>query len=510
MTAYDGLNIYYGDIHNHSGISYGLGTIEEAMANARERLDFCAVTGHAHWPDMPPDGPRLQHIIDFHREGFARLEGCWDHVKAVTQRENVDGEFVTFLSFEVHSLADGDYTILYRDGEGEILREPSIPAMLDRIAELNTHGIAAVAFPHHIGYLRGRRGINWDTFRDDVSPVVEMISMHGCSEASECPRPYLHVMGPSDHLSTVQYGLQQGHVFGLIGSTDHHSSHPGSYGHGMCGVWARELTREAVWEAIIQRRTYALTGDRIGLEFSVNGAPMGARIPRTARRDIRVDVHGGYAIDCVDIIKNNRLLRRFSECDVAQDPPGDTVRTLIFLELGWSDRGVEATWDVDLGIDAGRILSVEPRFRGQQVVSPLEKEEGSSSSYHSSHWERSGDRCVHFSTVTYGNPNNYTNACQGMCLEVEMPAHGNVEAVINGQTVAIPLKRLLGGALVGDTQGWHSPAFRFHRAPQQWEYRWQLSLSDGEAGSPGSRDVYYARVRQKNDQWAWSSPVFVG
>ena len=462
MSAYDGLSVYYGDIHSHSGISYGHGTIEEAMANARERLDFCAVTGHAHWPDMPHDRPGLQHIVDFHRAGFARLRGCWNHVKAVTQRENRDGEFVTFLSFEVHSLADGDYTVLYRDGDGEILREPDIPTMLNRIAQLNSQGPPVLAFPHHIGYVRGRRGLNWDTFRSDVSPVVEMISMHGGSEASENARPYLHAMGPSDYESTVQYGLEHGRTFGLIGSTDHHSSHPGSYGHGMCAAWAKSRTREAIWDAIVARRTYALTGDRIALGFSVNGAPMGAEIPKTQRREIRLDVQGGYAIDCVDIVKNNRLLKRFSECDVARDPPSDTVRTLVFIELGWSDRDVEVPWDVRLGIASGRLLSVEPRFRGPHVVSPLDSE-GAPRRCHNSHCERVDDRSVHFTTVTHGNPNSFTNACQGVCLEVEMPASGDIEAVINGQTVSIPLERLLVGALVGDTEGWHSPAFRFHR-----------------------------------------------
>jgi Protein of unknown function (DUF3604) len=509
MSAYDGLSVYYGDIHNHSGISYGLGTIDEAMANARERLDFCSVTGHAHWPDMPPDGPRLQHIIDFHKEGFARLEECWGHVQDVTRRENADGEFVTFLSFEVHSLADGDYTVLYRDGQGEILRQPSIPAMLDRIAELNVQGVATLAFPHHIGYLRGRRGLNWDTFRRDVSPVVEMISMHGCSEGNENTRPFLHVMGPSDWRSTLHYGLEQGRTFGVIGSTDHHSSHPGSYGHGMCGVWANKLTREAIWDAIVQRRTYALTGDRIALQFSVNDAPMGAEIAGTDQRSIRIDVRGGYAIDCVDVVKNGRLLRRFSECDVEQRCPGETVRTLVFLELGWSDRGVEAQWDVDLGVDSGSILAIEPRFRGQEVVSPLEKEEGSSTSYHCSHWDRTDDSHVRFNTVTFGNPNNATPGTQGMCLEVEMPVSGKVEARINGQDATVSLERLLKGTVAGDTQGFHSPAFRFHRAPLAWEYNWQLTLNDDGAGNTGQRDVYYARVRQKNDQWAWSSPVYL-
>ena len=51
--------------------------------------------------------------------------------------------------------------------------------------------------------------------------------------------------------------------FGLIGSTDHHSAFPGSHGFGRVAVWAESLSREAIWQAIRARRTYALTGDRI-------------------------------------------------------------------------------------------------------------------------------------------------------------------------------------------------------------------------------------------------------
>jgi hypothetical protein len=276
----------------------------------------------------------------------------------------------------------------------------------------------------------------------------------------------------------------------------------------MCAVWAERRTRQAIWDAIVARRTYALTGDRIGLGFSVNGAPMGAEIQRTPGRKIRVDVRGGYAIDCVDLIKNNRLLRRFSECDVPQALPGDMIRTLVFLELGWSDRNVEVRWDVTLGIGAGRLLSVEPRFRGPHVVSPVD-EEGTSRRYHDSHCERVDDRSVHITTVTRGNPNSFTNACQGVCVEVAMPASGSLETVINGQSVSIPLQRLLAGAVAGDTKGWHSPAFRFHRAPRSSEYNWQLETTDEDTWEDPRRDVYYARVRQKNDQWAWSSPIFL-
>lgn len=507
MQGYDNLAVYYGDVHNHSGISYGHGTIEEAFRNARERLDFCSVTGHAHWPDMPAPDKNIEYIIDFHRKGFAKLKNCWQHALAVTERENVPGKFVTFPGFEVHSLADGDYTVLYRD-RGEILYEADIPSMLKKIAALDRAGTPTLAFPHHIGYRQGRRGINWNTYTNQDAPIVEMISMHGCAETDENTRAYMHVMGPSDRESTMQFGLELGHDFGVIGSTDHHSSHPGSYGHGMCGVWASELTRAGIFDALRARRTYALTGDRIRLEFAIDGHPLGTEIPFAATRNIGVRVLAGAPIDYVDVLKNNRLLRRFSECDVPQPRPADIVKTLIFLELGWSDRKKEARWNVRLGIDAGRILAVEPRFRGQEVVSPVEKDAGAPANYHVSHWEPDGERAVRFDTVTYGNPNNFTNACQGMCLAVEMPLAGNVLADINGRQLELPLALLMEGARTGDT-GWHTPAYRFHRAPFEWEFDWRLTLDDRTPKARADRDFYYVRVREKNDHWAWSSPIFV-
>src|SRR5689334_9646173 len=69
-----GLRPFYGDLHNHCDISYGHGSLRQALARARRQLDFVSVTGHAYWPDMPVDDPSVAHIVDFHVKGFAKLE----------------------------------------------------------------------------------------------------------------------------------------------------------------------------------------------------------------------------------------------------------------------------------------------------------------------------------------------------------------------------------------------------------------------------------------------------
>ena len=53
-------------------------------------------------------------------------------------------------------------------------------------------------------------------------------------------------------------------------------------------VWAPELAREAVFDAIRNRRTYGSTGSRIYLEFTVNGEPMGGETTVAAGQPVAV------------------------------------------------------------------------------------------------------------------------------------------------------------------------------------------------------------------------------
>ena len=80
FDAIGDLKIYWGDIHNHCNVTYGHGDLLDALAAAKEQLDFCSVTPHAMWPDIPKmEDPRLDWVIDYHKSAFKRLrEGGWE------------------------------------------------------------------------------------------------------------------------------------------------------------------------------------------------------------------------------------------------------------------------------------------------------------------------------------------------------------------------------------------------------------------------------------------------
>ena len=174
LSAYRQLGVYYGDLHNHCDLSYGHGSLDAALRNARLQLDFASVTVHAVWPDLPVDDPALEYLVEYHRQGFARAQANWPTYLAAIDAQNQEGRFVTFASFEWHSNAYGDYCVYYKQAAGApIIDAPDLPALRRAVSQVPT---PAFVIPHHIGYKRGSRGINWAAFTDELSPVAEMVT----------------------------------------------------------------------------------------------------------------------------------------------------------------------------------------------------------------------------------------------------------------------------------------------------------------------------------------------
>ncbi len=510
MTANQKLNAYFGDLHNHLNIGYGHGTIDDAIRNAQLQLDFVCLTPHAVWPDIPGRSKQLAEVVDYHVQGFEKTTQGWELVKQKLSAANQPGQFVTFLGFEWHSLEYGDHNIVFDGDQGEIVREPGLIEMRHELRALSNKGIESILIPHHIGYKQGYRGINWDTFTPEYSPVVEIMSMHGCSESEEAPYAYLHTMGPRDVCSLYQYGLALGHVVGVIGSTDHHSAHPGSYGHGRVCVWAPELTRAGIFKAIQSRRTVALTGDNIALVFTLNGESIGSVLQPVKQHIVQASVTGGDAIDYVELLKNNRVVQRWNLNTSPErwqwDPKHENVK--MNFEVGWGKRSENVDWDVDIEIQDGNLVAVEPHFRGHENVAPTDAEE---TAYHFSEWQQLSANHVSFSTRTWGNMTTTTSSTQGICLELHGTPETTVKVKVNGKSDTVKLSELLSGSKAGYLGGFLTPAYYFHRAIPEKVYTWNLDWQDNSARevNAADRDWYYVRVRQHNNQYAWSSPIWV-
>ena len=496
-----GLQPLFGDIHNHCALSYGHGRLEDALARAALQLDFVSITGHAAWPDMPVDVPEVAHIVDFHVKGFAKLKANWkDHFEALKAFEK-PGRFAVFPGYEIHSSEHGDYTIVYGDLDVAKPELADSPATLKQ-ALCSAKGDSALAFPHHIGYRQGARGINWDTFDPELSPFVEMFSMHGCAEESESERSYLHSMGPVDGASTMRAGLKRGAVFGVVGNTDHHSAFPGSYGHGRMAVYAEDDSRDAIFSAMRARRTNALTGDNIHLLTAIGDVVQGGIIAPSPEATLEIEAIGGGFIDAIDIFRNGALFERISpELSPAPIEAESEAETILFVELGWGARGRSHDWTGELHLEGGEILGLEPRFRGAEIVSPLEGQDEAARLPTLTLEEGT----VQFSVTAAANPNNVTSATQGFAIRLKAAPGARLQATLSGKQLDIPLDQLFEGALSGNLGPIDSPAYRFHALPRPHQWQWHGTVA---LGALADGENIYVRLREKTGQMAWASPIF--
>lgn len=498
--------LYWGDLHSHCSVSYGEGTVAQALMRARRQLDFCSITGHAFWPDMPTDRAKYGEIIDYHREGFARLVRNWDALLAEQAAGSRAGEFLALPSYEWHSLKYGDHNVYAAGPKLPLIDAPDLPALREVARQAG-----AVLIPHHIGYAAGYRGIDWRHFDGSLSPLVEIFSLHGCSESEEAPYPMLHDMGPRDWQSTATAGWAAGHRFGVIASTDHHGGYPGSHGDGRVGVWASSLTREAIWEALLARRVYAATGDKIRARMWVNGAEMGAAIDGGARRHVELDVHGSDALDGVEVLKNDVVWQRLHprHVDTAEIDRRGRQRFRLRITWGWGRKHQPVPWSFELKFNDGAIVAVESCFSGQAVVAPhgVGGHETAADEEDLPHevlrWQ---PRQLSWRSVTTGNPSMRQGTTQALSLELEACLSDRLTLVANGVALEYSLGDLLRRGRSHYLRGWLSEAVRIGPLVPESDCHVSATFEDTSAGS----DRYRARVRQVNGQWAWLSPIWVG
>lgn len=496
------VKVFWGDIHNHCNVTYGHGDLEDALAAAREQLDFVSVTPHALWPDIPGENdPRLNWVIGYHTEAFKRLRaGGWDRYVERLKAANDPGKFLTFLSYECHSMEHGDHVALCHDFDTPLVECTSVPDLKEKLRERKVF-----VTPHHMGYQGGYRGYNWDAFTDNDPqlPFVEMFSRHGLAEGDMGDYDYLHDMGPRVWEGTVQYGLEQGHKFGLMCSTDQHAGYPGSYGDGRIGVLAEGLDRDQLWEAMARRKVCGVTGDKIKIDFRINGATMGDEI-QARRREIILGVEAQNYIDYVDLVKNGCTVARLNGPLLTPEVEGGRIRAKLKVNFGWNREEEYVHWNGRLALSEGEILSVQPCFRGAAFTSPQPGEHSFRTRVN--RIVAQDARGVELDMYSSKNPNVVTPAQQGVILEVEMPLGASLQAAFNGQEFSYTLQELLEGAKAHFMRGWLSEAIQFCRACPEQGFSVAHYMEDGPERDT---DYYYVRVRQRDGQWAWSSPIWV-
>jgi len=496
-------NLYWGDLHNHNAVGYAQGSLARSIDIARGHLDFFAFTGHASWHDMPlMPGDRHLHWVN----GFRVHSEHWPKTRKMIQAANRN-DFVAFLGYEWHSSAFGDYCLIFPEDQSELYLPDHVDKLLDFASAKG-----ALAIPHHVANKQGRRGANWNYFRPEVSPVVEIFSEHGCTVSDSSPYPMiLHSFGGRSTTNTIYHQLSRGQRFGFIASTDDHFGSPGAYGEGIAGIWAEALTPQALFEAIRNRRTIAATGDRISLEFTMNGCPLGSELSPTSRRNVEIAVEGPDSIEAIELLRNGIIVKRFFPEDLVTDPPGLPGRGNIRIQYGWGpwtalDLERICIWDMKVSIKNGRFLKANPCFQSGPFKEELRDRLRQVSAQ---------ELVLH--SFTSRRQAYLQNPTKSIICTVEADPNAMLTIELNKPSelkVEVPLPELIEENRITFTGGFTTESFVIHRFVGDKELsariQWQDEQRQNKGSVSGGTDQYHVRVRQHNNQFAWSSPIWVG
>ncbi len=337
-AARDGRRTLFGDIHQHSAHSDGCGSAEEPYLRARFAYgdDFCALTDHESFI-----GKRIG-------------PGEWAYLNDVADRHYAPGRFATLHAYEwtgrMHP-GPGHKVVYMPAGNLPIVGRDEVPEGVDLVQAVKRLGGFAV--PHHVGWT----GANEDAHDPIGQPVWEICSCHGCYVHAD------HPLGSRGELrdQMIEAVLARGHRFGFIACSDGHGL---LYHHGVarkrdpfrCGltaVVARECTREAILEALRERRCYATSGVPILLDLRAGDHPMGSELIVHGLTEIRAEARCAAPISSLSLRGPDGPIATVSG-------EGETFAELVaHVEPGWvyavvEQEDGEMAWSSPIFLDAGR------------------------------------------------------------------------------------------------------------------------------------------------------------
>jgi len=244
-------NFYFGQLHSHTNISDGQGSLEDAYTWARDngKADFFAVTDHSNWFDNEKDTSN-ENITDISQSTSTK----WKQMHEVADSFNKDGEFVAIAGFEMTwSGSTGGWghintfnTPWFASRSNSVMNLPAyyahIAADTDSISQLNHPGKTFGDFAD-FGY-----------YSEAVDNVVFLVEVGN----GEGP-----IRG-SGYFPSYEYytrALDKGWHLAPSNNQDNHKAGWITANEARTVVLAQELTRESIYDAIRNLRVYS-TEDR--------------------------------------------------------------------------------------------------------------------------------------------------------------------------------------------------------------------------------------------------------
>jgi hypothetical protein len=456
---------HWGDLHGQSIEALGIGTAYDYFRYARD------VAGVAFASNQGND-------FDIHDEG-------WRQIQKAVRQFNEPHRFAAFLGSEWsgNTSGGGDHNIIYlRDNEP--IRRSSHANVVGGETASDCYPITELyrAFARRNDVLIiphvGGRYANLDFHDPNLQRLIEIYSGWGLFEWF------------------LADALRRGMRLGFVATSDDHKGRPGAaapgthvfgvYG-GLTCVLAKELTREAIFEALRARRCYATTGQRILLDVSCNGHQMGEEFRTTEPPTIRCRVVGTTGIESVEVLRCSPGERRpkvvYAHPINADAPPSNRIK-IAWRGFRQIARYFQLVWDGSLTLSKGRITAAQ----GYAFDTSLE-----------GIVEHSKQR-VAWRSQTVGDED-------GIIVTLDAPPRARLRFETQPARFEIALREITASPKIFSGQGVDT-SVAVRRLPDA-PFPTELEFAFTHAKPPSDLNAYFVRVVQEDGGRAYSSPFYI-
>ncbi|MBQ4575941.1 MAG: DUF3604 domain-containing protein [Clostridia bacterium] len=294
-------NIYIGDLHMHTNVSpcsmhpfTHCYEPEDKYRVARDYvgLDFALINDHDHMTDT--DWERIRYAADlaYEPEHFV----CFPGFEWTSQSLDPYYGHMNLLYLD-----DGDlHRCTYHDGERWVGYTPT--QLWEAIGD---HPVLTT--PHHTSALT--QDYNFDYYNPACQRLIEIFNVGGSYEYDDCEWYPPNFGRKTRRGNCVDEAFRRGWKVGFTSGGEHE-------GCGVTAVLAENLTREAIFKALYDRHTFAMTHTGFIVDFRIGNnretAIMGDELKAAEPLTLTCRIKAERGIDCVRLMKNSKPYREWS------------------------------------------------------------------------------------------------------------------------------------------------------------------------------------------------------
>lgn len=345
-------NVYFGQLHAHTNLSDGTGSVEEAFVYASkvENLDFFAVTDHSDSFDNADAG-------EIAKDGAGISTGWAAGKQAAASVTN--GNFVGLFGFEMTWPEDKQLGhISTFNTPGWQTRDQAdfenVPTALEHYYKALTTVPGSVSQFNHPDIIHGDFE-RFDHYSPEYDEAISLLEIAGEDGTVDC--------------AYYDLALDKGWHVAPTNNQNNHNGQWGDASRARTVILAETLTEEALYAAMKDRRVYATQDSDLTVYYTLNGAVMGSMIPKSEEAEITVFLSdptdaavgkveviadGGVVLDSADVGTPAQVLElsvsgghSYYYLRITQ-PDGDVAVTAPVWMDGYDDIGIGSfTSDTD-------------------------------------------------------------------------------------------------------------------------------------------------------------------